>query len=159
MGARVDRTAPDGSPYPDRTRPTFERDVQAMLTHIAQRYEWFDHLASLGQDYLWRPRALWDLERFRRGRPVRRILDIGCGTGELTRLAARRFPDAQVVGADFTGAMLARAEERSRRLPCAPRVRFARASAHHQPIRHGQVAVVISAFVTLNLPRLHYAYA
>ena len=159
MGARADRTAADGSPYPDRTRPTFERDVQAMFTHIARRYEWFDHLASLGQDYLWRPRALWDLERFRRGRPVRRILDIGCGTGELTRLAARRFPGAQVVGADFTGAMLERADERTRRLPCAPRVRFARASALDLPFRDGQFDVVMSAFVARNLPRLPHAFA
>lgn len=159
MAGRADRTAPDGSPYPDRTRPGFERDVQAMFTHIAQRYEWFDHVASLGQDYLWRPRAIWDLERFRRGRPVRRILDIGCGTGELTRLAARHFPQAAVVGADFTRAMLGIAAERTRRRPTAHRIGFARASALVLPFPDATFDVVMSAFVARNLPRLPEALA
>ncbi|MHB1932664.1 MAG: hypothetical protein ACYCPV_06755, partial [Thermoplasmata archaeon] len=66
------RTAEDGSPYPDRTRPDFEQEVRAMFTHIAGRYEWFDHLASAGQDYLWRPRALWALDRVRAPGPMRR---------------------------------------------------------------------------------------
>ncbi|MGI0132210.1 MAG: ubiquinone/menaquinone biosynthesis methyltransferase [Thermoplasmata archaeon] len=157
--APADRTASDGSPYPDRARASFERDVRAMFTHIAQRYEWFDHLASLGQDYLWRPRALWDLEKFRRGRPVRRLLDIGCGTGELTRLAARRFRDARVVGADFTAAMVDLAAHRTRNHPSAPRVAFARANALHLPFADASFDVVLSAFVARNLPRLPDAFA
>ncbi len=148
------RTAPDGSPYPDRTRPEFERDVQAMFAHIARRYDWFDHLASLGQDYLWRPRAMWDLDRFRAGRPVHRVLDVGCGTGDFTLLAALHYPQARVVGADFTRAMLARARPRFLRPPAGGRVDLDRASALTLPFRDGTFDVVMSAFVARNLPRL-----
>src|SRR6266498_1153646 len=35
-----------------------------------------------------------------RARPVRRILDIGCGYGGLTAALARQFPRAQVIGVD-----------------------------------------------------------
>lgn len=125
-----------------------------MFTHIAGRYDWFDHVASLGNDYLWRPRALWDLDRFRHGTPVRSVLDVGCGTADLTVLASRRYPKARVVGADFTWAMLARAVERTApQRPGSP-LRFARASALSLPFRPGSFDVVMSAFVVRNLPRL-----
>jgi demethylmenaquinone methyltransferase/2-methoxy-6-polyprenyl-1,4-benzoquinol methylase len=155
----ADRVAPDGSPYPDRSSPSFEHDVQAMFTHIARRYDWFDHLVSGGSDYLWRPRALWALDRRRRERPTRRILDIGCGTGDLAVLAAHRFPHAQVIGEDFTRAMLARAAARNDLPGLDGRVSFGRASALRLPFRDGTFDVVMSAFVFRNLPRLPDAIA
>src|SRR5580658_6165193 len=136
-GPTAARTAGDGSPYPDRTSTHFEHDVRAMFTHIAHGYDWFDHLASLGQDLLWRPRALWALDRMREGRPVRRVLDIGCGPGSLTVLAARHYRGAEVVGADFTAAMLTEADHRTAADPVRPRVRLARASALSLPFRDG----------------------
>ncbi|MFZ0830819.1 MAG: ubiquinone/menaquinone biosynthesis methyltransferase [Thermoplasmata archaeon] len=144
--------ASDGSPHPDRSSPTFERDVQAMFTHIVRRYDWFDHAASMGNDYLWRPRALWDLSRFRaHDPPVRRVLDVGCGTGDLTRLAARYFPSAHVVGADFTAAMLRIADGRTRPESTAPRVGYLRANARRLPAAAGSFDVIMSAFVVRNL--------
>ncbi|MGA7922499.1 MAG: ubiquinone/menaquinone biosynthesis methyltransferase [Thermoplasmata archaeon] len=157
--SNADRVAPDGSPYPDRDRPTFEHDVRAMFTHIARRYDWFDHVASLGGDYLWRPRALWDLERFRKGRRTSRILDIGCGTGDLGVVAAHRFSSASLVSADFTAAMLTRAAHRRDLGSIRNRCAFARASALHLPFRSGTFDVVMSAFVVRNLPRLADALA
>lgn len=150
-----DRTAPDGSPYPDRARPTFERDVRAMFTHIARGYDWFDHVASLGNDFVWRPRALWDLDRFRGGASVARALDVGCGTGDLARLVARHFAGARVVGADFTRAMLARAQARS---AGAANPGYVEASALRLPFRPATFDLVTSAFVVRNLPRLPDAF-
>ncbi|MCI4320272.1 MAG: ubiquinone/menaquinone biosynthesis methyltransferase [Thermoplasmata archaeon] len=155
---RADRTASDGSPYPDRSRPSFEHDVRAMFTHIAHRYDWFDHVVSFGQDYLWRPRALWALDRFRARRAVRRVLDIGCGPGELTSLAARQFPGSEVVGVDFTGAMVERAAHRSDRGRFGRRLEFGRGSAMHLPFRSGSFDVVMSAFVVRNLVDLGLAF-
>lgn len=153
----VGRSASDGSPYPDRSLPTFERDIRAMFTHIVQRYEWFDHVASLGNDYLWRPRALWDLDRFRRPGPVQVALDLGCGTGELARLVARRYPNAHVVGADFTPAMLAKARVASTRRPDRERIEFGRATAMRLPFVDGAFDLVTNAFVARNLADLGVA--
>lgn len=125
-----------------------------MFTHIARRYDWFDHVASLGSDFVWRPRALWDLERFREGRPVGALLDVGCGTGDLTRLAARRFAPRRVVGVDFTRAMLERAQ-----LERGAATTYAEASALALPFRSGVFDVAMSAFVVRNLPRLPDAFA
>lgn len=155
-GVRGDsRATRDGSPLPDRSDPGFERDVRRMFSHIARRYEWFDHVASLGSDLLWRPRALWDLDRFRPPGPVERVLDLGCGTGELTRLTARRFPSATVVGLDFTAAMLAVARRRTD--SGATRVAYARGTAMRLPFADGAFDLVTNAFLVRNLVDLEAA--
>ncbi len=150
--------AADGSPLPDRSLPSFERDVRRMFTHIAQGYEWFDHVASLGNDLLWRPRALWDLDRFRRPGPLHRVLDIGCGTGELARLLARHYGATRVVGADFTRAMLENAVGASTGRPERGRLDFARATALKLPFSDGAFDVVSNAFVARNLSDLSAAF-
>jgi demethylmenaquinone methyltransferase / 2-methoxy-6-polyprenyl-1,4-benzoquinol methylase len=152
------RTAADGSPYPDRGRPTFERDIRRMFGHIAERYDWFDHVASLGNDFLWRPRALGQLDRFRAPGPIRRALDIGCGTGDLARQVARRYPGAFVVGADFTGPMLRNALGRNRRAREGRRVALTRATALRLPFADGVFDLVTNAFVARNLTDLPAAF-
>jgi demethylmenaquinone methyltransferase / 2-methoxy-6-polyprenyl-1,4-benzoquinol methylase len=152
------RVAPDGSPYPDRAGPSFERDVRAMFGHIAERYDWFDHVASLGNDFLWRPRALGQLDRFRSPGAIRRALDLGCGTGDLARQVARRYPSAQVVGADFTAPMLANAHRRNDRVREGARVTLARANALHLPFADASFDLVTNAFVARNLTDLTAAF-
>lgn len=45
-----------------------------------------------------------------RVRPApRRIMDLGCGTGRLLRTAAASFPDASLVGVDFSAGMVEQA--------------------------------------------------
>ena len=41
----------------------------------------------------------------------RRIVDLGCGPGELTLTLAARWPDAAVIGVDSSPEMLAKARE------------------------------------------------
>jgi demethylmenaquinone methyltransferase/2-methoxy-6-polyprenyl-1,4-benzoquinol methylase len=113
----------------------------------------------MGQDYLWRPRALWDLDRFRRGAgPVRSVLDLGCGTGELARQVLRHYPEARVVGADFTTEML-RGAVRSTGARDRDRVQWTRATARRLPFRDGSFDLVVSGFVARNLPDLRGAIA
>lgn len=129
-----------------------------MFTHIAGRYELFNHVATLGQDFVWRPRALWELDRFRTPGPVRRILDIGCGTGELAHLAARHYPGASVVGADFTRAMVAQARATRRPANLAPRLDYGRATVLSLPFPDATFDLGMSAFVVRNLPKLPDAF-
>ncbi|MDP6444739.1 MAG: class I SAM-dependent methyltransferase, partial [Pirellulaceae bacterium] len=43
---------------------------------------------------------------------VRRILELGCGEGNLTNELLQRFPDAQIDAVDFSAEMLAACERR-----------------------------------------------
>ncbi len=44
-----------------------------------------------------------------------KILELGCGTGELTRKVLERFPKAHVVGVDYSSRMLGEAQKKLRR--------------------------------------------
>src|SRR3972149_8456353 len=55
-----------------------------------------------------------DLFALIRVREGLRVVDLGCGTGELTRELADRLPGSEVLGIDISPEMLARARELER---------------------------------------------
>jgi ubiquinone/menaquinone biosynthesis C-methylase UbiE len=71
----------------------------------------------------------------------RRALDLGTGTGDGALALARRFPEAEVVGADLAAAMVAEAR---RKTPpdLDSRVRFEVADAARLPFRDGEFDLV-----------------
>src|SRR5690349_20898794 len=82
--------------------------------------------------------------------PGARVLDVGCGTGELEWRLAPRFPEASFVGLDLEEPHLERARHR-----CAPlgsRVRFQTGDALALPFEAGQFDLVISRHVLQALP-------
>jgi trans-aconitate 2-methyltransferase len=56
-----------------------------------------------------------DLLKLVRVRPNLKVVDLGCGTGELTRRLADALPDSDVTGVDTSAEMLAAAQARARR--------------------------------------------
>lgn len=52
-----------------------------------------------------------DLTRLINARPGLRVIDLGCGTGELTARLAEMLPESDVLGVDSSPEMLARAQE------------------------------------------------
>lgn len=85
---------------------TVDRDpeaVRAMFGRIAGRYDLANHLLSGGCDFWWRRRAA---EIVRQWRP-RRLLDLATGSGDLALTIARKLPETEITGADFSEQMLA----------------------------------------------------
>lgn len=77
----------------------------------------------------------------RRANP-RAILDVGCGTGQLLRRAAARFPAAELVGVDPAAEMVRQAEASQ---PPGIRVRFVQAAAEHLPFPDASFDLVVSS--------------
>jgi demethylmenaquinone methyltransferase/2-methoxy-6-polyprenyl-1,4-benzoquinol methylase len=86
--------------------------VREMFTEIAPRYDLLNHLLSLEQDRVWRARTARRLRPILQKRDAR-VLDLCCGTGDLAFALARSGP-ARVIGADFSHAMLVRANAKSK---------------------------------------------
>lgn len=72
-----------------------------------------------------------------------RVLDVGCGTGQTTLLAARRAVDGQVTGIDLSSAMLGRARAAAAAQGLA-HVLFVQGDAQVHPLPAGAHDVVIS---------------
>ncbi|MEY4117685.1 MAG: ubiquinone/menaquinone biosynthesis methyltransferase UbiE [Planctomycetota bacterium] len=84
--------------------------VQAMFAAIARAYDLNNRLHSFGMDQSWRKVAV----RMAAVRPGDDVVDIACGTGDLTELFATTAARS-VLGLDFTPPMLEIAREKSAR--------------------------------------------
>jgi demethylmenaquinone methyltransferase / 2-methoxy-6-polyprenyl-1,4-benzoquinol methylase len=88
------------------------RAVREMFTSIAPRYDLLNHVLSLNVDRLWWRRTARSFATIL-VRPDARVLDLCCGTGDMT-LALRRVGPSKIMGADFSHAMLQRASTKSK---------------------------------------------
>lgn len=86
--------------------------VEQMFTAVAPRYDLLNDLLSLNIDRLWWKRAARTFAAIL-ACPDTRVLDLCCGTGSMTlalaREARRRGGSPEILGADFSHAMLVRA--------------------------------------------------
>jgi demethylmenaquinone methyltransferase/2-methoxy-6-polyprenyl-1,4-benzoquinol methylase len=90
----------EGNPH---ARQDKAERVQRMFSAIAGSYDLNNRLHSFGRDQAWRRAAV----RLAEVTPSDRILDVACGTGDLTLAFARARPaPASVTGLDFTPQML-----------------------------------------------------
>lgn len=135
--------------------------VQQMFDAIAPKYDLLNHVLSANVDRLWWRRAA---RRFRDvlARPDAAILDICCGTGDLTMalLTLRPKGARPILAGDFAPAMLRRGAEKF-----GPRTRsgskksetgfpFAvaiEADALHLPLRAESLDLIVTAFGFRNL--------
>jgi len=102
--------APEGA----SDRDSAARAVREMFTSIAPRYDLLNHVLSFNVDRLWWCRTA-RIFRHIVTRPGARVLDLCCGTGDMT-FALRRQAERSAVlilGADFSHAMLRLARAKS----------------------------------------------
>ncbi len=81
-------------------------------------------------------------------RPGDHVLDIGCGSGQTTREAARMAPDGSAVGIDTSAEMIDRARELTE-AEGLRNVTFVRADAQVHPFPSARFDVAISRFGTM----------
>ena len=134
--------------------------IRQMFSDIAPRYDLLNHLLSLSLDRVWRRRTAAAFDRILRT-PHARILDLCCGTGDLT-LALQRRADkvgntsAVIFGSDFAHPMLVRARQKSSAPEAKPEVRswginYAEADALQLPFADASFDLVTAAFGFRNL--------
>ncbi len=137
-----------GDPHALADKP---QRVRAMFAAIARCYDLNNRLHSFGRDRVWRREAV----REAAVRPGETVLDVACGTGDLTRLFARTHAK-RVVGLDFTPEMLQIAEERRAREAkrgslAAARVEYVQGDAMDLPFEDESFNVVSIAFGLRNV--------
>jgi demethylmenaquinone methyltransferase / 2-methoxy-6-polyprenyl-1,4-benzoquinol methylase len=121
-----------------------------MFGSIAPRYDFLNHFLSANIDRRWRKTCL---EEARRLCSVARphTLDVGCGTGDLSREFSRIGP---VTGCDFCHPMIMIGRRKLAATPSDHTIDLIGADALLLPFRDASFDVVVSAFVLRNLADL-----
>jgi demethylmenaquinone methyltransferase/2-methoxy-6-polyprenyl-1,4-benzoquinol methylase len=117
--------------------------VRGMFARVARRYDLANHVLSFNIDRLWRARTVRRVRHILE-RPGARVLDICCGTGDLT-LALARQSRASVLGSDFCHPMLLAARGKG------VRAGLFEADALRLPLRDASLDLVTVAFGFRNL--------
>jgi len=144
INSRIVGAAPAGA----RDTESAGRAVREMFTSIAPRYDLVNHVLSLNTDRFWWWRAARTFDSILK-RPDARVLDLCCGTGDMTFALRRRANNGspQIVGADFSHAMLQRAAVKGRGTSLA----WIEADALRLPFPDAHFDLITAAFGFRNL--------
>ncbi len=125
-----------------------DRPLKKMFDSVPRRYDLLNRLLTLGMDARWRRRAA---RRCLAGRPGR-VLDLCCGTGLLALQLARRAAGAvEIVGLDFSPAMLAAARRKLAASRSPEAVRYVEGDASDMDFPDGHFDAVGIGFGFRNL--------
>jgi demethylmenaquinone methyltransferase/2-methoxy-6-polyprenyl-1,4-benzoquinol methylase len=124
------------------------RAVREMFTSIAPRYDLLNHVLSFNVDRLWWWKTARSFSSILK-RPDRHVLDLCCGTGDMTFALRRQVGESQakIVGVDFSHAMLQRASAKSG----GTSLRWLEADALCLPFPDQQFDLITAAFGFRNL--------
>ena len=144
---------PPPTPAPEGVEGLYEPSadragyVRRIFGEIAGRYDLMNTIMTGGRHHAWRAATARDLVRV-----GDRVVDVGCGTGDLSLACARAGADA-VIGVDFAAPMLPLARRKAaRRGGDAARVAFARGDGLRLPLADGSADAWCAAFVLRNVP-------
>jgi demethylmenaquinone methyltransferase/2-methoxy-6-polyprenyl-1,4-benzoquinol methylase len=139
---------PGGSAQSSMDELSASHAVQAMFNTIAPRYDLLNHVLSANTDRLWWWRTARKFRHVLR-RPEALVLDMCCGTGDMTLALLRHRPanGRPVLALDFAHAMLVRGKQKfSSRGAVA-----VEADALQMPLADGAVDLITTAFGFRNL--------
>ena len=102
----------------EKGKAVAKEHVHGVFEAIADGYDAANDRISLGMHRLWK-RALCDaaLKPCTNAKRAGLILDVCCGTGDITAMLVEKNPDVLVCGLDFSAHMLDVARERTKGLP------------------------------------------
>jgi demethylmenaquinone methyltransferase/2-methoxy-6-polyprenyl-1,4-benzoquinol methylase len=135
---------------PDAPPEVAAESVQQMFNAIAGRYDLLNHVLSAGIDRLWWSRAARAFQTTL-VRPEARILDLCCGTGDMTLALYKHRPStegtAPLLAVDFSHQMLALGQAKFNDKNIVP----LEADALHLPLASSTLDLISSAFGFRNL--------
>ena len=133
----------ESTPAPQTSRP-----LHGMFNAVPPRYDLVNRIITLGLGKRWRRLASQIcLENY-----PQKILDLGCGTGDLTINIARLVEkDTEIVGLDYSQPMLEKAQKKAMRAGVAELIRFIQSDANSLPFPDAHFDCVGISFAFRNL--------
>ncbi len=89
---------------------TKSKNIQFMFNKIAKNYDLMNCIMSFGNHKKWEQEIVQSIKF--NSKKLNKILDIACGTGSLTQEIIKNSPNNNVIGLDFSNAMLSIAKNK-----------------------------------------------
>ena len=112
----------------------------------ARHYDFVARVLSFGQDYSWKRHLVDGLAPMK----APTVVDIACGTGDITFLLAEKYSDGEILGADLTQEMLDLAESRN----INSHVSFSKQDMNHLELADNSVDILTGGYAIRNAPNL-----
>lgn len=128
--------------------------VKQMFNNIAGRYDFLNHFLSVGIDHIWRRKAL----RIASPQQGIKILDVACGTGDLT-FEALKYKPQNLTGIDLSENMLAIAHQKYSQKNSSIPVSFECGDCEQLPFPDNSFGLVMAAFGVRNFENLEKGLA
>ena len=120
--------------------------TRKVFSVVAVRYDVITRLMSFGRDGRWKQIMLSRLPRS----PAPASLDLACGTGDISRLLAVRYPRGTVDAVDLNPEMLRRARARTDQA----NIRFHQVNMNELPFADESFHIVTGGYALRNSPHL-----
>lgn len=135
------------TPYND-TRSKKEQ-VEEMFDNIAHRYDFLNHLLSLGIDITWRKKAIKYLGSIN----PKKILDVASGTGDFAFEALSLKPE-KVIGFDLSEGMMKYGRAKAQKAGVAHIVEFVKGDSEKMPFADNSFDAITVGFGVRNFENL-----
>jgi demethylmenaquinone methyltransferase/2-methoxy-6-polyprenyl-1,4-benzoquinol methylase len=136
------------TPYND-TRSKKEQ-VEEMFDNIAHRYDFLNHLLSLGIDITWRKKAVKFIGKIN----PKKILDVASGTGDFAFEALSLKPE-KVTGFDLSEGMMKYGRVKAEKLGVANIVEFVKGDSEKMPFADNSFDAITVGFGVRNFEHLN----
>jgi demethylmenaquinone methyltransferase / 2-methoxy-6-polyprenyl-1,4-benzoquinol methylase len=135
------------TPYNDTRNK--KKQVEEMFDNIAYRYDFLNHLLSLGIDILWRKKAVRYIGTIK----PKTILDVASGTGDFAFEALSLHPN-KIIGFDLSEGMMKFGREKARKMNVSDRVEFVKGDSEKMPFADNSFDAVTVGFGVRNFENL-----
>jgi demethylmenaquinone methyltransferase/2-methoxy-6-polyprenyl-1,4-benzoquinol methylase len=122
--------------------------VKEMFATVTKKYDFLNRLLSLRRDVAWRRFTVKKMQFFKTGR----LLDVACGTGDLSIDAALRYGRINITGIDFVYEMLDAGRDKIKRKGLDRRISLMQSDALELPFCDNSFDAVAVAFGVRNMP-------
>lgn len=127
-----------------------KQEVASMFDNISRRYDFLNHLLSLGIDKIWRRKAVNILVD---SKPDR-ILDLATGTGDFA-IACLKLKPNQIIGMDISEGMLSVGRTKMKKLKLDHIIKMQHGDSENMPFEDDYFDAVTIAFGVRNFENLN----
>lgn len=127
-----------------------KQQIEAMFDNISGKYDFLNHLLSMGIDKSWRRNLINLLSK----ENPKSVLDVATGTGDLAILIAKKLVEVKITGIDLSNGMLEIGRDKIKKLGLLEVIDLKQADSENLPFNDGTFDSVTVAFGVRNFENL-----